>query len=86
MVIGIVVVDNDVLWLKDKILHPLLFISKARGTEISGRRHDNLPVCLMKGSRSWSLMSARTTDGNYLKSFSSPSRNSDEKEKEKKKS
>ena len=37
--------------------------------EISGRgrSHINLPVCPMKGSRSWPHMPTRTTDRTYLK-------------------
>ena len=35
--------------------------------EISGCSHINLPVCPMKGSRSWLHMPTRTTDLTYLK-------------------
>ena len=52
-----------------------MFISKAHG----------MPVCPIMDSRTWSHMSTRNTDKNHLKSFASLSRNSDEKEKEKKK-
>ena len=38
----------------------------------------------MKDSRSWSHMSTKITDGNYLKTFGSLSRKLDEKEKNKK--
>ena len=37
--------------------------------EISGRRHNNLPVCPMKDSHSWSHMSRRTNDENRLQNF-----------------
>ena len=36
--------------------------SHVHTNEISGRRQNNLPVCRMKDSRSWSLMSKRATD------------------------
>ena len=39
----------------------------------------------MKDSRSWSHISTRAIDGNYLKTFESPSRKLDEKEKKNKK-
>ena len=39
----------------------------AHTPEISERRNNNLPECPMKDSRSWSHMSTRTADGNYLK-------------------
>ena len=54
---------------------PLLFISKAHGAchghthKISGGRHNNLTVCPMKDSGSWSHMSIRTIDEIYLKDF-----------------
>ena len=38
-------------------------------SHISGRRHNDLPICPMNDSWSWSHMSTRTTDGNYLKDF-----------------
>ena len=37
--------------------------------KISGQRHNNLSVCPMKDSRSWSHMSTKTTNGTYLKNF-----------------
>ena len=54
---------------------PLLFIflrhmeCHAHIHENSGRGHNNLPVCPMKDSRSWSHMSTRTTNGTYLKNL-----------------
>ena len=56
----------------------------AHAHETSRRRHKNLPVCPLKDIRFWSHMSRRTTDRNYFKTFASPYRNNDEKEKEKK--
>ena len=52
----------------------LLFVSKAHGmpcsqTRNSRRRRNNLPVCPMKDSRSWSHMSTRIADGTYCKNF-----------------
>ena len=35
--------------------------------KISGHRHNNLPLCPMKDSWSWSHMSIRTTDENYAR-------------------
>ena len=37
--------------------------------QISGRRHNNLPVFPMKDSLSWKHMSARGTDRNYTKNL-----------------
>ena len=49
--------------------------------KISGRRHINLPVCPMKDFQYWSHTSVRTTAGNHIKNFASPSKNRIEKEK-----
>ena len=53
---------------------PLLFISKAYGmscfhTRNFRRRHNNLPVCLMKKVRYWPYMFTLTTDGNCIKNL-----------------
>ena len=37
--------------------------------EISGHIHNSLLVWPMKDSQSWSHVSTRTTDGNYLRKF-----------------
>ena len=39
----------------------------AHAHEISGRRHNSLPVCPMKDSRPWSHICTRAADGTYLK-------------------
>ena len=52
--------------------------------EISGRGHNDLPVCPMKDFRPWSHMFTRTTDETYLKTFCQSVQNS-AKNKEKKK-
>ena len=52
---------------------------------ISERRHNNSPVCLMKDFWYWSHMFTTKTNGNYMSKFSCPSTNRDGKEKEKKK-
>ena len=55
-----------------RINQPFLFISKAHmacqshSHEISGQRHNNLPVCPIKDSRFWSHMSKRTAEGKKL--------------------
>ena len=36
---------------------------------ISGRRHNNLPVCPIKGSPSWSHMPTKITEGTCLRNF-----------------
>ena len=37
--------------------------------EISGRGHNDLPVCPMKDFRPWSHMFTRTTDGKYFENL-----------------
>ena len=79
-VIGIVVVKICLFWLKGKIPYALALIRhyclslehmacNANTRQISGRGHNNIPVCPMKDSRSWSDMSTRAIDGTYLKNF-----------------
>ena len=56
-------------------LNPLFCLSlkhmefHSHSHEFSRRRHNNLLVCPMKDSRSWSHMSTRATAGNNLKIF-----------------
>ena len=52
--------------------------------KIAGFGHNNLLVCPIKGSQSWSHMSARTTDGIYWKKIASPSKHSAKKQEKKK--
>ena len=53
--------------------------------KISGRRQNNLRVCSINDSRSWSHMSTRTTDGTYLKEAFASSSKKSTRNKEKKK-
>lgn len=75
--------DNVVVgiwWLKGKIPHAITEIHhyclslkhtacEALTSRISGRRHNQLPVCSMKDVRSWSHVPTLKTDRNYAKNF-----------------
>ena len=64
-------VEENIPHVLAKVCHYCLSLnhmtSYASTHEISGRRPNNLLVCPVKESQSWSHMSTRTGDGNYLK-------------------
>ena len=55
--------------------------SYAHTHEISGPRQNNLPMCPMKDVRYWLHMSTLTTDGNYIKVFAGPFRETETRRK-----